>query len=81
MKICICVNGRPHESGVTVTINNIVKALTLLHHNVDVITIFGKSKFRPVKKGFVKKSDKMLGSRPMLTFLISKRKNKKIENF
>ena len=60
MKIAICVNGRPHEGGVTSYINILAEGFRELGHEVDVITIFGVSKYREVKNKFVGKTDKFL---------------------
>lgn len=66
MKIAIVVSGRPHESGVTTYINTIVDPLRSLGHLVDVITLFGTSDYREVKKEFVEKSDRLLKGRAIL---------------
>lgn len=60
MKIAICVNGRAHEGGVTSYINTLADGFRGLGHNVDVITIFGASKYREVKNEFVGKTDNFL---------------------
>lgn len=60
MKIAICVNGRAHEGGVTSYINILTDGFREMGHEVDVITIFGASKYREVKNEFVGKTDKFL---------------------
>lgn len=74
MKIAICVNGRAHESGVTSYINTVADGFRELGHEVDIITIFGASKYREVKNEFVGKTDKFLeGSniRTLIAYRIS----------
>lgn len=66
MRIAIVVNGRPHEGGVTSYINTISDTFRSLGHFVDVITLFGTSKYRNVKKRFVRKSDQVLKGRAAL---------------
>ena len=72
MKIAICVNGRPHEGGVTTFINSVVDPLRELGHRVDVITIFGVSKYREVRPDLVKKSDAFLKGSNFRTYLAYK---------
>lgn len=70
MKIAICVNGRPHEGGVTSFINSVSDGLRELGHHVDIITIFGISKYRNVKKNFVASTDKVLKNSEFKTFVL-----------
>jgi len=70
MKICLCINGRPHEGGMTTSVNEYADALRKLKHQVDVITIFGCSSYRKVKPNLVKKTDKLFKNRPSLTLII-----------
>lgn len=72
MKIAICVNGRPHEGGVSTFINTVVDSLRELGHMVDVITIFGISKYREVKPDLVKKSDAFLEGSNFRTYVAYK---------
>ena len=75
MRIAICVNGRAHEGGVTSFINSIVDGLRELGATVDVITIFGVSRYREVRKDFVKKTDKFLENsnvRTLFLYIFSK---------
>ena len=69
IKIAIIVNGRPHEGGVTTYINTIAPALRSLGHAVDVITLFGVSDYRQIKKEFVQRSDSLLKGRALLVIL------------
>ncbi len=72
MKIAICANGRAHEGGVTTYINTIVDPLRELGHRVDVITIFGVSKYREVRPDLVKKSDAFLEGSNLRTYVAYK---------
>lgn len=69
MKIGICVNGRAHEGGVTSYINILADGFRELGHEVDVITIFGVSKYREVKNEFVGKTDKFLEGSNICTLM------------
>ena len=57
MKIAVLTNTRPHEGGVTTYINNIVFFLRQIGSDVDILTIFGRSRKRKVKNKFVKFTD------------------------
>ena len=70
MKICICVNGRAHEGGVTSYINSVCDGLRAGNHQVDVVSLFGISKYRETKNTFVEKSDKILSGSPWKTLLV-----------
>ena len=72
MKIAICVNGRAHEGGVATFINCVVDPLRELGHRVDVITIFGVSKYREVRPDLVKKSDAFLEGSNFRTYVAYK---------
>jgi len=69
LKIAICVNGRPHEGGITTSVNEYSNALRKLGHKVDVITIFGRSSYREIKPNLVKIGNKLLKNRPILTLI------------
>lgn len=68
MRIGILVNGRSHEGGVTTYINTIVDPLRSLGHQVDVITAFGISPYRPIRSSFTSGTDKALKNRPWMTW-------------
>jgi len=70
MRICICVNGRAHEGGVTSYINSVCDGLRAENHQVDVVSLFGISKYRETKNTFVEKSDKILSGSPWKTLLV-----------
>lgn len=68
MKICICVNGRAHEGGVTSYVNSVRDGLCDAGHQVDIITPFGISQYRETKNKFVEKTDIFLSGSPYKTF-------------
>ncbi len=70
MKIAICINGRPHEGGMTTVVNTTAKALRERGHQVDVITIFGVSPYRKVKQDLTVYVDNTLKNKPFLSILI-----------
>jgi glycosyltransferase involved in cell wall biosynthesis len=70
MKIAICVNGRAHEGGVTTFINSLSDGLRGLNHEVDIVTIFGISKYREVRGGFVARVDKFTKKKANRTFIL-----------
>ncbi len=69
MKICVCVNGRAHEGGVTSYINSICDGLRSFGHQVDVVTLFGISKYRETKNLIIQKTDKLLLGSPIKTIV------------
>ena len=70
LRIAICVNGRPHEGGITSFINSVSDGLRETGHHVDIVTIFGISKYRYVKEKFVSRTDKFLKKNSFTTFIL-----------
>ncbi|MBU2564046.1 glycosyltransferase family 4 protein [Patescibacteria group bacterium] len=70
MKICICVNGRAHEGGVTSYINSVCDGLRFLNSQIDVMTLFGISQYRETKNSIVEKTDKLLLGSPIKTIIL-----------
>lgn len=67
MRIAVAVTGRAHEGGVTTYINSIVDPLRTLGHTVEVVTPFGISEFRVVRRSFTARADHALRNRSLLT--------------
>ncbi len=75
MKICICTDTRPHEGGMTSYMNSISDGLRKLGHRVDILSIFGVSKYRQTNPKLVKITDSILVNsnwRTLLTYILSK---------
>ena len=69
MKIAIITNTRPHEGGMTTYINNVSDLLRNSGHEVDVITLFGRSNKRKSHNRFVQSIDPFLEHKAWVTFL------------